>query len=373
VTNQAEQREASDPVEAVPEEWLSDAEVVPELQRLDRLVARAQARAARVIAMAHRRGLPRAQGFGSSTAWLIATTGQPPAVCRSRVRVSLALRHMAATAQAFTAGDLSEPRVRLLVEAREAAPEIFARDEGLLVSQARSLSARVFPKALAHWHRLADPDGALAEARKAFEQRRLCVSATWDNRVRLDGDLDPESGSVVMKAIGSLADPWALDRGDLRTPHQRRADALVEICRRHLDSGNSPQQGGEKPHVTLTVSLKDLQADGVVDLEAGPIPAESARRLACDAAVWRILMAADGRPAVAGAARRTIPSGLRRALDLRDGGCTHPGCDVPPAWCDAHHIIHWAHGGKTELENLRLLCRRHHGWAHDDAPHPRRE
>jgi hypothetical protein len=62
VTIQAEQWDASEPVETVPEELLSDAEVVPELQRLDRLVARAQARAARVIAMAHRRGLPQAQG-----------------------------------------------------------------------------------------------------------------------------------------------------------------------------------------------------------------------------------------------------------------------------------------------------------------------
>jgi len=210
VTIEDEIRDASDPVDIVPVDWLADSEVVPELQRLGRLVARAQARAARVVAMAHGRGLPQAQGFGSVTAWLIATTGEPPAVCRSRVRVALALRHMPETRGAFAAGGLSEPRVRLLVEAREAAPEVFARDERLLVSQARSLSSRAFPKAVAHWRRLADPDGALADAAKAFERRRLCVSATWEGMVRLDGDLDPESGSVVMTAIGSLAEPWAL-------------------------------------------------------------------------------------------------------------------------------------------------------------------
>jgi hypothetical protein len=264
--------------------------------------------------------------------------------------------------------------VRLLADAWDFSPDLFARDEALLVSQARSLSSRVFPLALAHWRRLADPDGALADAAKAFERRRLCVSSTWAGTVRVDGDLDPESGEVVIKAIGSLAEPWALDRQDTRSPQQRRADALVEICRRHLDSGAFPVQGGVKPHLTMTVSLQDLQGNGLVDLETGAITAEAARRLACDCTIRRILLGSDDEPLEAGRAARTVPTALRRALDQRDRGCTHPGCDMPARWCEAHHIIHWAHGGKTDLDNLRLLCRRHHGWAHDDnAPYPRRE
>ena len=73
----------------------------------------------------------------------------------------------------------------------------------------------------------------------------------------------------------------------------------------------------------------------------------------------------------AGEARRVIPTALRRALELRDKGCTHPGCDAPTRWCEAHHITHWAQGGKTELSNLRLLCRTHHGHEHDH-PYPQR-
>lgn len=373
MTIEAEHWDASDPVETVPEEWLADTEVVPELQRLDRLVARAQARAARVVAMAHRRGLPQAQGFGSPTAWLIAASGQPPALCRSRVRVALALRHMPVTAQAFTAGDLSEARVRLLADAREFSPDVFARDEALLVSQARSLSARAFPKALAHWHRLADPDGARAAAERAFERRRLCVSPTWGGMVRLDGDLDPESGTVVIKAIGSLAEPWALERGDTRSPQQRRVDALVEICRRHLDSGNSPQQGGEKPHLVLTLTPADLAGDGLVDLDTGPISAETARRLTCDCSLTPVALNGDGKVVAVGRRTRLVPPVLRRAVAQRDGGCTHPGCDIPACWCDAHHIRHWAQGGATTAGNLKLLCRRHHRLEHDQAPYPRRE
>jgi hypothetical protein len=373
VTIQAEQLDISDPVETVPEEWLDDAEVVPELLRLGRIMAQAQARAARVIAMAHRRGLPQAQGFGSPTAWLIAATGEPPAVARSRVRVALALRQMPGTAQAFAAGDLSEPRVQLLVEAHDAAPEVFARDEKLLVSQARALSARVFPRALSHWRRLADPDGALTDAGKAFERRRLCVSPTWEGMVRLDGDLDPESRALVMAAVGSLAEPWALERGDTRSPQQRRADALVEICRRHLDCSDRPRQGGERPHLVLTLTPAALAGDGVVDLDTGPISAETARRLTCDCSLTPVALDEHGSLVAVGRRTRVVPPALRRALAGRDGGCTHPGCEVPARWCDAHHIEHWARGGATTAANLRLLCRRHHRLAHDETPHPRRE
>ena len=191
--------------------------------------------------------MPQAQGFASPTAWLIATTGEPPTVCRSRVRVALALQHMDHTRQAFATGDLSECRVRLLVDARADAPDLFRRDEALLVAQARTLSARVFPRALSHWRRLADPDGARVDAEAAFLARRLHISPTWDRTVRVDGDLDPESGQIVLTAIRSLAEPAALEPGDRRSPAQRRADALTEICRRHLDSSDRPHKAGSGP------------------------------------------------------------------------------------------------------------------------------
>jgi len=373
VTTEAEHPVDGDPVTPFPVDWLGDDEIVGELQRLRRLKAQVEARESAVIARAHRRGIPQAQGFSSPTAWLIAATGEPPAVCRSRVRVALTLAHMDHTRQAFAAGDLSECRVRLLVDARADAPDLFRRDEPLLVEQARTLSARVFPRALSHWRRLADPDGARFDAEAAFLARRLHLSPTWDRTVRLDGDLDPESGQIVLTAIRSLAEPAALEPGDRRTPAQRRADALTEICRRYLDSSDRPSQGGEHPHLLITMSPADLTGDGLIDLEAGPITAEAVRRIACDARISVIATDEQGKPLTAGDARRTIPTALRKALNLRDQHCTHPGCDIPARWCDAHHILHWAHGGKTELANLRLLCRHHHRTAHDHQPYPRRE
>ena len=249
--------------------------------------------------------MPQAEGFASPTAWLIAATGDPPPVCRSRVRVALALQHMDHTRRAFAAGELSECRVRLLADARDDAPDLFRRDEPLLVEQARTLPVRAFPLALAHWRRLADPDGAQTDASRAFLRRRLHISPTWAGMVRLDGDLDPESGQTVLTAIRSLAEPAALDPADRRSPEQRRADALVEICLRFLDSPHRPTQGGERPHLLLTLSPADLSGDGLIDLEAGPITAEAARRIACDAVVSRVVLDADSVPIAIG--RRRTP------------------------------------------------------------------
>jgi len=110
-----------------------------------------------------------------------------------------------------------------------------------------------------------------------------------------------------------------------------------------------------------------------VDTDAGPITAESARRLACNATISTV--AVDGRsgPIVAGHARRVVPPASRRALEARQQHCTHPGCDIPARWCDAHHVVHWADGGPTTLANLQLLCRRHHRAAHYHQAYPRRQ
>jgi hypothetical protein len=346
--------------------------VSEELGRTRRHIASLEADAARLIAEAEQQGVPEAEGFGSTVAWLVDLTGEPPYVCRAQVALARSLPDMPLTMEALSSGRLSVSRVRLLAEYRESAPDAFARDERLLVEQACGLSARVLPLALSHWRRLADPDGAAEAAERAFEHRRLHASASWLGMVRLDGNLDPEGGAVVLEALASLSAPTR-EPDDARTPEQRRADALVEICRRHLDSGGFPIKGGERPHLQVTVDLATLLGEGLVDLEAGPITAEAVRRLGCDASVSRIVFGPDDEPLQVGRATRTVSVALRRALDLRDQHCTHPGCDAPAPWCDAHHIVHWAKGGETRLDNLRLLCRRHHGREHARDPYRRRE
>lgn len=190
--------------------------------------------------------------------------------------------------------------------------------------------------------------------------------------VRLSGDLDPAGGLVVLEALPALSEGAALDPQDTRTPARVRADALVEICRRHfqVDPGGKPRPAS----VLVTVPGETLQAGrGVVDTEAGPITAATARRLAGDATVSRVLPHPESVPIERGQATRVVSPHRRRVLELPDGGCTHPGRGVSARFCDAHHLVHSADGGQTVPANLRLLCSRHHTQAHQDRRRPKRE
>jgi hypothetical protein len=120
--------------------------------------------------------------------------------------------------------------------------------------------------------------------------------------------------------------------------------------------------------VVVTVDLATLQcqlASAGGELRwAGPISAETARRLACDAGIIPAVLGAAGEPLDVGRLSYPVTAAIRRALELRDGGCAFPGCGRPPSWCAAHHNTHWADGGETALSNLVLLCDRHHFVVH---------
>jgi hypothetical protein len=188
--------------------------------------------------------------------------------------------------------------------------------------------------------------------------------------VRVDGNLDPETGQTVITAVKAVVDHWVRSGSeDGRTPAQRRADALGEICRQWMDGSDRPAIAGERPHVTVTLDLGALEgrARRRCDFDdAGRITAESARRLACDAQVVRVITKGQSEPLEVGRRTPVVPAGMRRAVAVRDGHCRFPGCDRPHTWCDAHHVRHWADGGETALSNLVLLCRPHHRAVHGE-------
>jgi hypothetical protein len=144
------------------------------------------------------------------------------------------------------------------------------------------------------------------------------------------------------------------------------ADALVELARRALDAGDLPASAGTKPHVVVTIDHDALAAQiGAGLLDTGQtVPASAVRRLACDAVVTTVLRDRTCHPLDVGRTQRLFTAALRRALVLRDRGCAFPGCSRPPSWCQAHHIIHWADGGPTSLDNGVLLCGHHHRQLH---------
>ena len=92
-----------------------------------------------------------------------------------------------------------------------------------------------------------------------------------------------------------------------------------------------------------------------------PVSAEFLRRIASDADLTPILLAANGDPLHVGRTRRTATRRMRRALAVRDRRCAWPGCERPPEQCDAHHHQRWSLGGQTAVKEMGLFCRRHHG------------
>ena len=198
----------------------------------------------------------------------------------------------------------------------------------------------------------------------------LYLSPTLDGMVRVDGTLDPETGQSVISALDAVMDGEGHRGGteDLRISAQRPADALGEVCRRYLDGSERPLVAGERPHVTVTVGVDALRGRSWAPCEfddVGPVHPEVARRWACDASVARVITRGVSEPLDVGRRTPVVPASMRRAVVLRDRHCRFPGCDRPPRWCDAHHVLHWADGGATALSNLVLLCRRHHRLVHE--------
>ncbi len=330
--------------------------------------------------------------------------------------------------------------------------------EPVLVEAAGRLDPPRLRRVLGHLRLVADPDGSDTQAERRHQRRGVWLAPTWEGMVAIDGLLEPEAGQSLLAALEPLARPASAD--DRRSGSQRNADALAELARRALEAGHLPRVGGARPQLTVTVDLDSLLGHpGALGGEvggAGPLDPQACQRLACDAAVTRVLVTrhptsprspndpshrherpptqdpnadhrpptrepnADHRPptrepstdplpptrlpgtgnqpaaqnpsgpqgltgrlraalallppALGGAptqplevgrTSRVVQPAQRNALAVRDGGCVFPNCDRPLAWCEAHHLRHWLHGGPTDLANLALLCRVHHRAVHE--------
>jgi len=184
--------------------------------------------------------------------------------------------------------------------------------------------------------------------------------------------LDVEGKAVLEAALGPLSAPQPSKEAgpDLRPSDQRRGDALVTIVRRAVASSQTTPTTA-KSQLFLTLDYEQLRrrtgaATTIGNLDAGTLLApETIRRIACDAGVIPIVLGSSGEVLDWGRERRFFTPAQTKRLWLRDGGCTFPGCSAPPQWADAHHLVHWADGGQSDLTNAALLCERHHTVVHD--------
>jgi hypothetical protein len=304
--------------------------------------------------------------------WLRWKCNFSAAAAAGRVAVARELSELPQATRAFADGDISCAHAAMIARtAEKLGDKMESNAETILVTAAKELDLARLRMVTIKLQHFMDPESVREEANESHELRFLHLSQTLDGVFYINGRLDSEGGAILQAALNALSGPPTPD--DRRTPKQRRADSLVELARQKLNSGTLPEVGGQKPHLTVTVSMATLAnqpGSPAADLEwASPIPAETARRLACDAAVTPIFLGSESEQPQAGQTSRSISGPLRKALVFRDKGCRFPSCDRPPAWTDAHHLKHWADGGKHVMGNLLLLCRRHHRKVHEEGWH----
>jgi hypothetical protein len=321
-------------------------------------------------------------GWLSCAHWLNWRTGIDLGAAREKVRVARALAALPGISAAMQRGELSYAKVRALT--RIATPE----NEARLVDVGLAGTAAQIERIVRAWRRV-----DRIEAAQETEQRHLHRSVTMhvddDGMVIVRGRLTPEIGAVVQRALDAAADrlyrestqsPAGRQISDETSPAQRRADALGLLAECALGADLDRGTAGDRYQVVLHVDAAAIQSPSAVEVApangsdpgqavmeintgAVGVSAETSRRIACDASLVTMRHAPDGTVLDVGRRTRTIPAPIRRALLARDRHCQFPGCTARR--CDGHHIRHWADGGPTRLDNLTLLCRRHHRAVHE--------
>ncbi len=373
---------ALDSVADAPLWSLPGSQVDAVLQDAHRLEGRLHELTLRLVGEADRRRASTRAGAASPQAWLRRRLQLAPGEAKQHVTLAAALAdRLDLTRTALASGDLSRAHAQDVAKVLATLPSDLGSSgrmdaERQLIAWCREFDPCEVAKLGRRLWEVIDPEAAEAHEGKllakqeceARRKRHLAFGHDGFGGHRMRGQFDPESAAIIAAALDPLAKPLptTADGPDPRTPGQRYADALDELCRRELESGELPRRGDEKPQIVVTMTLDKLrQTVGSGRLDTGHrLSPETVRKLACDAQVVPAVLGSDGQPLDLGRSSRTFTPAQRKALGLRDGGCAFPGCDRPPAWCEGHHVRYWIDGGRTDLDNGVLLCCYHHTTIH---------
>ena len=357
---------------------LSDSELAAVVLAKSEQIDRLRAEQIALVAEFDARMVYASDGAVNTAVWLAPRAKITKAEAHHLVHLGRRLRRMPATAQAVESGELSTSQARVLSRVvNDRTAEVFTEHEPELIECAARLTVDQLVRVVRVWEAQADTDGP-DPAQRLHDRRKAYLSTGWDGMGHLDADLDPEATAIVSTVLETIAGQlWRSEHPDEtaeppRTTGQRRADALVEMARRA--SGAHDHSPAAQPLVMVVADLDALrgvggQADiygaGVTGSGGEPISMETLRRYACDCTLSRVILGPDREIIDVGRASRVATPAQRRALLIRDGGCVFPGCDRPPGWCQAHHVLHWIDHGPTDLDNLALLCSHHHHLCHE--------
>lgn len=386
---------AIDELATVDRRELSDDALTDRIKLAERAERRIRAIKTADLGELDRRQAYKKDGARTAGTWLSNELGVDRRDARRQVKTAGQLEALPDTAGAFAEGEIGSKHAEVIAQSLE--DETLRQIEGAeqrLIDIARRGQPGDVRREAERLRIRADEDAATERANRQYQARRA-----WFEQARKDGMthfhsiLDPEGTEYLRTVLDHLIkpEPSEVPEDERRTGAQRMADALVELSKRSLDQGEVPIKNGQGPTILVRTDIDalgrlgcrhpDCDGDHRTDEErtadeagddlggmselvrSGPISAETLRRLICQGGLVRLLF--DGRSQVIDLGRRTDTANKaqRLALIARDMQCRR--CGAPPSWCEAHHIRWYSNGGRTDLDNLVLLCRACHQAIHE--------
>ncbi|MBT8108314.1 MAG: HNH endonuclease [Gammaproteobacteria bacterium] len=293
-------------------------------------------------------------GLENCAEWLAWRCDLSMTTALEKVRVARALKTLPSISAAFSTGELSYSKVRAMTRVASAGNE----DE-LAAFSLRHTASHVAERC--RELRMGDV-ASISIAERAMANRSLRVRRdTERGMMTVTVDLPLEAGELVDTALDKARDDACLEVPDLVDTSwcKRQADAFVTMVKAYL-AGDTAEGTADNYLVTIHVDQSALAGnDG-----RSALPIESVKRLCCDAKAV-VLTEENGQPLSIGRKSRIVPTALQRAVRARDNDtCTFPGCRNH-RFLHCHHVEHWSNGGETSLDNLVLLCTKHHTLVHE--------
>ena len=361
--------------------FLTTDEKAHVLTVLSREVGRLQALQLRVLAAAG--DVADEHGARSAGAWLAHTTQQDGPVGRQVQRLAEGLdSRWPLLATAYAAGAASTAQVRVIGRALDDLPadldvDVRVRAEEHLVAQAAHFCPRDLKVLGRRVLEVVAPDVAEEHEARLLEREE---QDAWDKASIHHRRLGNGLSQATVRLPDSVMDRWMTQLHAFTSPRRhgqvppdervsypgQLAHAFTALLERIPDDW-LPQHGGTTTQVVVTIDADKLGRDlAAAGLTTGtPITAAEARRLACGAGLLPAVLGGASQPLDLGRSKRLFNGTQRKALAVRDRHCRGEGCEVPAAWCEAHHLRPWSRGGRTDLAAGVLFCLFHHQRAHD--------
>jgi len=360
--------ELAESIELLALDNVHDRDLSDELIELYQQRSRLDAQISRRVRAFDTRGDCVHGGHRTTASWLMDHCRRRPFDAYRDVRVARATDQLDLVRDAWVSGRTTTEHVHVVEAARHSARDndAFAEFEPALTDVCESSTVDDTIAVLARWrdaldaHRQTDDD----LKKKIIERRRLKLSPVGDQGV-INGACDLGDFAIIKEAIEIELQRGHVE-GDERTPAQQRLDALVAICKRVLDRRDPA--GSNRPHIIIGTDPQTVAglAVGRTQTSTGiTLPMSTIQRLACDAFLCRVILDTDSQNIDLGRAVRTFTFEQRKAMFIRDGGCTFPGCSRPAADCEAHHFPPWEQGGLTNMRDGTLACWAHHRLVHE--------